>query len=491
MSGESILVVEDETLVAMEIKEDLLAQGYRVPAVVSRGDDALEAVIRHRPDLVLMDIRIKGGMDGIEAARRIKEATGLPILYLTANSDEATLARAAITEPEAFLLKPFNERELVANIRMALARIRSRTLESRTLEGSLPLVNVMAFPALVADRQGRIVHCNGLARSLLDGTGGGLEGRFLDDLVAQSDVASEGQAREFSTIKALDGSRPLAFVHREPLKGRDGRYLGSLVTFDRMSRNERFHIETSVEAINAAMAAILPGEATDLPGFAAAAFLDPCVSGAGDLVEAFPLRASLSAFLGLDVMGHGTFSSLVAYSTRGLVRELLRSTGDGGPPSPARLVSLLNESYANESEGKPFFTMVFGILDGEDGSWRLVRAGHPPVLVLPRAGPGRVVDSRGGALGVLSQMDVEEASGRLELGDRLVVMSDGYLEAAGGIDLGVAVGIVQSFMAAHRSEGLGDFVRSLRDLAMGGLPAAVLKDDVSLLVIERLAPPPV
>lgn len=480
MSGETILVVEDEPLVAMEIREDLEARGFKVAAVLARGEEVQEAVTRLLPDLVVMDIRIKGTIDGIEAARRIKEALDLPILYLTANSDEATLARAVGTGPEAFLLKPFNERELVANITMALARRKGRESGAGILEGSLALVNALSLPALVLDREGRLIHANGLARDLLAGCEGGLEGLGL---------AFGEPCLEDSRLEVSGGSGLPLFAHTEPLKGRDGRLLGSLVTLDSMSRLERAHLETNVKAINEAIASLLPNEETILPGFAVAAFLDPCVSGAGDLVEAYPLDARHSVFLGLDVMGHGSFASLMAYSTRGLVRELLRDRRDGNIPGPARLLSLLNEGYANEGEGRPFFTMVFGLLDGQDGSWRLARAGHPPVLILPRRGEARVVDSRGGAVGVLPMLEAEEVSGRLEIGDRLFVMSDGFLEAAGGLEFSSSVSRVLDFLSDHRSLGLEELMASLRGLAQGGQPSLAPRDDISLLAIERLASP--
>jgi DNA-binding response OmpR family regulator len=487
MSGETILVVEDEPLVGLEIKEDLEAQGYLVPDIVSRGEDVVEAVERHGPSLVVMDIRIQGSIDGIEAARLVGRGGRLPIILLTAYSDSGTLDRALGIEPAAFLLKPFDEKELVANVRMALARARGEASDARALENSASLVDVLGLPALVSDSSGAIVHANPLAMALLSGCVGDLRGRSLDELVEAPGSTPGEQAQGPHFLRCQDGTRQAAFVHQEALLRRDGSSFGKLVTFESMSRRERVHLETSVEAINETMTALVPGPGTFLPGFAVGAFLLPCVSGAGDLVQAFPAGGSMSSFLGFDVMGHGTLASLVAYSIHDLIHGLLRA--DGPAMAPVDFVGLLNERYAAQGGSKPFFTIVYGTLDGSDGSYRFVRAGHPPVLFLSAAGKARRLDTQGGAVGVLKEMELEEHRGVLSARDRLIVASDGYLEAAGGLDLAAAVDFVLGFMEDHHREDLGTFMNSMRGLALGDLPAGALEDDASLLVIERLPSP--
>jgi CheY-like chemotaxis protein len=108
----TILVVEDEAVVGMELEEGLTQLGYSVPEVVTRGDQVLAAFERVKPDLVLMDIRIAGGIDGIEAATRIRRVSEVPLVFLTAYNDEATLNRAREARPNGFLAKPFGDKEL-------------------------------------------------------------------------------------------------------------------------------------------------------------------------------------------------------------------------------------------------------------------------------------------------------------------------------------------------------------------------------------------
>jgi CheY-like chemotaxis protein len=116
----TILVVEDEAIIAADIQGTLESLGYRVPRVVASGADALAALDNLRPDLVLMDIRIQGDIDGIETARRIKARRDVPIVFLTSHSDQATLQRAKEAGPRAYLLKPFDEKDLRATIEVTL-----------------------------------------------------------------------------------------------------------------------------------------------------------------------------------------------------------------------------------------------------------------------------------------------------------------------------------------------------------------------------------
>lgn len=118
----SVLIVEDEAIVAEDLGRKLRRLGYAVAATTDLGQQALALTKELRPKLVLMDIRLAGAMDGVEAAERIRQECGVPVVYLTASSDRATLDRAKRTEPFGYILKPFDERELETQIEMALYR---------------------------------------------------------------------------------------------------------------------------------------------------------------------------------------------------------------------------------------------------------------------------------------------------------------------------------------------------------------------------------
>ncbi len=112
MTETQIVIVEDESIVAEHIRRYLQKMGYSVSSVAYSGEKAIAEVEKKSPDLVLMDIVLQGEMDGIETARQIRSRFNIPVVYLTAYSDEKILERAKITEPFGYVIKPFYEREL-------------------------------------------------------------------------------------------------------------------------------------------------------------------------------------------------------------------------------------------------------------------------------------------------------------------------------------------------------------------------------------------
>ena len=152
MANAQVLVVEDASIIAKDIQDILRRLGYAVPVVVSSGEKAIQKAAEMHPDLVLMDIMLKGDMDGVEAAQQIRDRFHIPVVYLTAYADEDTLQRAKIAEPFGYILKPFEERELHAAIEMALYKhkaeeereqliheLQAALAEIKTLRGILPI----------------------------------------------------------------------------------------------------------------------------------------------------------------------------------------------------------------------------------------------------------------------------------------------------------------------------------------------------------------
>lgn len=120
MAKTSVLVVEDESIVAKDIQNSLKKLGYTVPSVENTGEDAIEAAGQYKPDLILMDIMLKGEISGIEAADQIRSRYQIPVIFLTAYADESTLSKAKVTEPYGYIIKPFKEIDLHTSIEMAL-----------------------------------------------------------------------------------------------------------------------------------------------------------------------------------------------------------------------------------------------------------------------------------------------------------------------------------------------------------------------------------
>jgi PAS domain S-box-containing protein len=154
-----ILVVEDERIIALNLKESIESLGYAVPAIAASGEIAIQKANELRPDLVLMDIRLKGEMDGIEAAQQIWESLQIPVIYVTGHSDQSTLERAKITAPFGYILKPLKERELYVAIETALQRYEREQLLNAILRG-------MGDGVIVIDKERRVQFLNGVAQSL-------------------------------------------------------------------------------------------------------------------------------------------------------------------------------------------------------------------------------------------------------------------------------------------------------------------------------------
>ena len=166
MSEKRILVVEDEAIVAMDIQVNLENLGYIVPVMVSSGEEALKKAEEFRPDLVLMDIMLKGDMDGIDAADRIRSDLDIPVVYLTAYADDDTLSRAKITEPFGYIVKPFTERELHSTIEMAIYRHRAETELKKTKEWLATVLRSIGDAVITTDSNGLVTSMNPVAEAL-------------------------------------------------------------------------------------------------------------------------------------------------------------------------------------------------------------------------------------------------------------------------------------------------------------------------------------
>lgn len=154
-----ILIVEDESIIAMSLKDSLESIGYEVPAIAASGERAIEKATAIRPDLVLMDIRLKRGMDGIQAAEHIWNQLQIPVIYVTGHSDQSTLERAKATAPFGYILKPIRERELYVAIETALQRYEREQWLTTVLKG-------IGDGVIVVDTQNRVKFLNPVAEAL-------------------------------------------------------------------------------------------------------------------------------------------------------------------------------------------------------------------------------------------------------------------------------------------------------------------------------------
>jgi PAS domain S-box-containing protein len=226
-----ILVVEDEAIVAEDIGRSLLNLGYAVASKASSGKEAIKKAQETNPGLVLMDIVLQGEMDGIETANQIKTLFDIPVVYLTAFSDEKTLERAKITEPFGYMVKPFRERELHIIIEMALFKhsIEKKLKESR--EWFSVTLKSIGDAVIATDPEGYVLFMNPVALSM---TGWKLEearGKPLKDIFnIINEKAGEGQ-RSQTILISKDNKRISIRENSDAIKDEKGNIIGIVLVF--------------------------------------------------------------------------------------------------------------------------------------------------------------------------------------------------------------------------------------------------------------------
>ena len=161
-----ILIVEDEGLIARDIEDMVRNAGYEVCAVVGTGEDAVEKAETTHPDLILMDIILCGEMDGVEAAEKIREGFNIPVIYLTAHTDENTLQRAKLTEPLGYTLKPVEQKELMTVIEMALYKHQMEIKLRERQSWLSTILQSIGEGVIATDRFGNITFMNSVAEKL-------------------------------------------------------------------------------------------------------------------------------------------------------------------------------------------------------------------------------------------------------------------------------------------------------------------------------------
>jgi PAS domain S-box-containing protein/putative nucleotidyltransferase with HDIG domain len=189
-ADQSILVVEDERMVALDIERLVQNMGYTLAGSADTGEAAVDLAGKLRPSLVLMDIKLKGPMDGVEAARLIQEAWGIPIIYLTAYADETTLQRARLTGPFGYLIKPFEDRELRLTIEMALYKHRAEAALQENRRWLATTLKSIGDAVLATDPRGLVTFLNPAAEALLEWGEAEARGRPVSEVFRVLDEAT-------------------------------------------------------------------------------------------------------------------------------------------------------------------------------------------------------------------------------------------------------------------------------------------------------------
>lgn len=217
-----ILVVEDEQPLADQIRETLQGQGYEITCIASSGEEALHKAIDNRPHLVLMDTRLKGRMDGIEAARQIRAQLDAPVVYLSAHADEAMLGRAKETEPLGILLEPIRAEELKATIEMALYRHEMQQKLRESERRFATTLRSIGDAVIATDRMQHITFMNPAAEGLTGWLQRDALGRDVSEVFRIVNEKTR-ESRTAPVAQVVLGERTVTLEDGTVLISRDGR----------------------------------------------------------------------------------------------------------------------------------------------------------------------------------------------------------------------------------------------------------------------------
>ncbi|MFT5106830.1 MAG: two-component system cell cycle sensor histidine kinase/response regulator CckA [Pseudoalteromonas tetraodonis] len=259
MSSRRILVVDDERIVAEDISECLEAMGCEVIGTALSGAEAIEKAASMRPDIIMMDIVIQGDMDGIDAAKIIRDNYDIPSVFLTANSDPGVLSRAKACEPAGYIVKPFEEAGLRSTVEIALYKVEMEHALKESHEWLATTLNSIGDGVIATDNQGRIKFMNPIAETLTGWDTSQATGRPLTQIFTiynedtQQPTANPAMraleegcvfSLEHGTLLARpDGSVIPIDDSGAPIRDNAGNIIGSVLVFRDVTENRKAEME--------------------------------------------------------------------------------------------------------------------------------------------------------------------------------------------------------------------------------------------------------
>ena len=283
MSGNRIMLVEDETIIAMDLTQRLEKYGYTVVATAVSGAQAMERIVSARPDLIIMDIMIKGPIDGIETAIQIQKQYRVPIIFLSANSEESTVARARTAGAYGYLVKPFRPEELHASIEVALVKATMESQLRQSEQWFAKTLRCISDAVVATDDQGKVRFLNPVAEKLTGWSQKEACGRPIQDIVQTIDEHSGGptanpairslfnqcvsQVPNTSLLLARDGQSVTVEQGAAPIIDDERNLLGAVMVFRDVTQRrqieralreseERFHSAFDHASIGMALVAM-------------------------------------------------------------------------------------------------------------------------------------------------------------------------------------------------------------------------------------------
>jgi len=201
MTGSKIMIVEDEAIVSMVLKETLTRFGYDVTGIAYNGYDAIQKAGENRPDLILMDVNLEGDIDGIETAERILALYDIPVIYLSAYSDTDTLLRAMKTQPYGYLLKPFEQNDLYKNIERALYKYKIKKKLNPEKEIIDSILSHIPDAFVAVNTEGKINLINSLAEEMTGWKNSEIKGKDFCETFSTFSINTRGTTELMSLLR--------------------------------------------------------------------------------------------------------------------------------------------------------------------------------------------------------------------------------------------------------------------------------------------------
>lgn len=343
-----ILIVEDEQVVALDIETKLTHFGYRVAGNVMSGEEAIESALKLRPDLILMDIRLSGKIDGIQAAEIINKEIYCPVIFLTAYSDDTTLTRAKQATPFGYLVKPFKAPDLRCMIDVALHKHRRDAQLREQKKWFFTLLHSMGDAVVATDHEGRIKYLNPVAETLTGWTNDEVSGRQERGILSFVDENNDGlespihRALQSGEVQTLgDDARLVAKTGHKipiddsasPIKDERGTVLGGVMVF--RDASERWRKDAEVRSLNADLDRWTAQRTAAL--MKANIALERASRMKSDFLCSLSheFRSPLNAIIGFsELFNEGCFGALSPQQ-----QDAIQAIGDGG----SRLLALVND----------------------------------------------------------------------------------------------------------------------------------------------------
>ncbi|MBN2535527.1 MAG: SpoIIE family protein phosphatase [Spirochaetales bacterium] len=511
MKKARIMVVEDEGLVALQIKEGLVSAGYEVPAIAASGKQALKLVADTEPDLVLMDIHLKGQMDGIQAATKIIEIYDIPVIYLTAYSDEATVERAKVTEPYGYILKPVSERSLQLAIEMTLQKARREKQLKNEASWYSSIVKGINLGIIVINLKGQVKFLNPFAEKMT----GWIHKEVLNKNYKEVVFLLYPDSKEYVEIPFDDiilgdkiiKQKTCILRPREdaefpveysifPLRNQNNNTIGIILLFSYKDERRKSEMkdESGHKKGSPGQNTLFPPKGEVIRGIKVNWFHKQGTGSNGDSFNVFPLGNHHVGFFIFDVSWYGLTSTLFSHnlhqflipdSEMGGILTRIVPGGKEGIVSPLQVVRDLNTRFFFEGKDNPFFTMVYGIIQIPGGQTKIIRAGHPYPIFQQKNGKIKLIESEGGAVGMFADIEITEFEFEFEPGGRLFLYSDGLIDSTFADMNQDSFMRLIAFIEQNGEISLDQLILNLENAEKEWHKNLVHADEISFVVLER------